>query len=201
MQSKKFCIKLLFAPTPGKQSFPGFAPSAKKNTSTEVGCFSFRSGAPPVGFEPTTNRLTVDSSTAELQGNGFWMVCGSAFAMKGFGETQETISFLTGVFNPFGASMEYSQVAFGDDFALWGRVIPEVKMEPAIARRRLGGGFRIARGVIGRDPGTGLDGRRGKPLAVGDTGDGEPHKHNQHYYCQNLVHKAILQCFFIITQG
>ena len=25
--------------------------------------------APPVGIEPTTNRLTVDCSTAELQGN------------------------------------------------------------------------------------------------------------------------------------
>ena len=29
------------------------------------GAFSF---APPVGIEPTTNRLTVDCSTAELQG-------------------------------------------------------------------------------------------------------------------------------------
>jgi hypothetical protein len=32
------------------------------------------SNAPPAGFEPAANRLTVDCSTAELQGNVLVMV-------------------------------------------------------------------------------------------------------------------------------
>lgn len=44
-------------------------PQNAKNQPVRAGCESVRCLAAPVGFEPTTNRLTVDDSTAELQGN------------------------------------------------------------------------------------------------------------------------------------
>jgi hypothetical protein len=59
------------------------------NKKSPIGLFLF---APPAGFEPAANRLTVDCSTAELQGNGVFRGQGVTEARPETKEYRESIA-------------------------------------------------------------------------------------------------------------
>lgn len=107
------------------------------------------------------------------------------------------------VFNPvFGGLEPDLKITLLDRSGLiGGMAVPEVKVEPSITFGR--GGIGFGQGWIAQwgsgFPAVWHDGSRGNPLTSLQMGHGDQDDHYEDYYCQNLLHKAILQCFFNIT--